>query len=167
MNTTYSPAITIKPCTVRDCETMAMIHAIVLPSGWSADEFQNLLRGQGVTGYLALTKEGHACGILLIRSVADECEILTLGVLYEMQRNGIASGLLTQACEVERQRGIHLVHLEVQEDNSDALAFYAKMGFLPTGRRKDYYTTRDGYKDAILMSRTIIGPFNSHTESSF
>ncbi len=153
MNT---PSLRIIHCSTRDAETMAMVHALVLPKGWGADEFIELLTSNGVCGYLALNTEGFACGLLLVRRAVDECEILTLGVLYEMQRQGIARSMVHYALHREQEHGVRLVHLEVQEDNTDALAFYETLGFLPVGRRTGYYETREGRKDAILMSRTII-----------
>lgn len=149
-------ALRILHCSAKDAETMAMVHALTLPKGWSADEFVALLSSHGVSGFLALNSEGFACGLLLIRTVLDECEILTLGVLYEMQRQGIARTMVQYALHLQHEHAVRLVHLEVQEDNHEAIAFYEAMDFLPVGRRTGYYETREGRKDAILMSRTII-----------
>jgi ribosomal-protein-alanine N-acetyltransferase len=164
---TISSNFSIKRGTNHDSETFAIIHAIVLPSGWSAAEFHELLSSEGVSGFFSVTKDGLACGILLVRSVLDECEIITLGVLPEMQRHGVATAMLKHAIESVKPSGVHIMHLEVREDNTHAITFYERLGFLPTGRRKDYYATNEGRKDAILMSRTIVGFTDSHAESSF
>lgn len=147
---------TIRECQARDAEVMASVHAMVMPAGWSAQEFHDLMVSAGVQGTIASVPHNAACGILLTRTVLDECEILTLGVLVEMQRHGVATALLEHAFARERQRGVRMLHLEVREDNAEALGLYAKLGFLPTGRRTGYYETREGRKDAIVMSRTII-----------
>ncbi len=148
--------IKIKSCALSDAETMALIHAIVLPAGWGADEFYTLLKSTGVSGYLAVNASTEAYGMLILRSIADECEILALGILKEMRRQGLAREMITHALKIEKQRGVRHVHLEVQEDNASAIAFYESLGFLPSGRRKNYYATPEGRKDAILMHRTVI-----------
>jgi ribosomal-protein-alanine N-acetyltransferase len=48
--------------------------------------------------------------------------------------------------------------LEVGESNAAAQALYARAGFLPVGRRKDYYETERGRESAIVMRKAPIGP---------
>ena len=49
--------------------------------------------------------------------------------------------------------GLQTVTLEVRAGNAAAVALYHKWGFLPVGRRKNYYTAPT--EDAILMTVTL------------
>ena len=49
------------------------------------------------------------------------------------------------------ERGLAFVTLEVRVHNEGAIALYAGEGFLPAGRRKDYYERPK--EDALLMTR--------------
>jgi [ribosomal protein S18]-alanine N-acetyltransferase len=144
--------VIMRRATMRDATILATLHAMVLPAGWSAQSFEELLCEPLVHGLLAVhTPSGHATGLCLLRRVRDEAELLTIGVLHDQQRRGIARALLATCVMEAREHGVTRVHLEVQEDNAEAIAFYTAMRFTPSGRRKDYYTTRVGRKDAILM----------------
>ena len=52
--------------------------------------------------------------------------------------------------------GLIAIHLEVAEDNPDALYLYEKGGFQKVGRRPGYYRrSKDQFVDAILMTKTL------------
>jgi ribosomal-protein-alanine N-acetyltransferase len=72
---------------------------------------------------------------LLLRVVADEAEVITLGVVRK--RRGVATHLLKAA--LDRLVGVARVHLEVAEGNAGAIALYERFGFTRTGRRPAYY----------------------------
>jgi ribosomal-protein-alanine N-acetyltransferase len=121
---------------------LAAMHEQVFPEDpWDAEAFAELLQ---MPGMLALIDE-HG-GFLLLRTVADEAELITLGVLHP--RRGIATHLLQAA--LDRTPAMK-IHLEVAENNSAALALYARFGFSGTGRRKAYY--HDG-TDALTLTLT-------------
>jgi ribosomal-protein-alanine N-acetyltransferase len=73
-----------------------------------------------------------------------EREILNLAVAPAYRRMGIATALLKY--ELARG-GVHF--LEVRESNRAALALYGKIGFVPAGRRAEYY--QSPIEGAIVM----------------
>lgn len=84
-------------------------------------------------------------GYLYYEVVLDEAEIISICIVPEARKKGIASELwhsLIADFQIEH------CFLDVKESNEPAKSFYKKMGFLEYGRRKKYY--RDG-SDAILM----------------
>jgi len=89
------------------------------------------------------------------REVADEAEIFNLAVAPQYRRQGHGTALVTAALEGMRSRGIQSVFLEVRESNLGAIAFYEDLGFLRSGRRKDYYRYPD--EAAITMVRKLTG----------
>ena len=48
---------------------------------------------------------------------------------------GAARALMTAAMQDARDRGFPRLRLEVADDNAAAIAFYERLGFIPTGRR--------------------------------
>lgn len=117
---------------------------------WSAETITQTLAN---SHSLFLTQEN---GGLIARIVADECEILALATDPDAQRSGVASSLLSELVDTAKEADVTRILLEVAAGNAPARAFYAARGFAEIGRRKDYYTLRDGRKDdALLLSRPV------------
>ncbi len=95
-------------------------------------------------------------GFMLARVVADEAEILTLGVLAEARRYGVGRRLLESACARARTLGARRIYLEVGAGNTAGLALYRQLGFTETGRRDGYYDRGDDAReDAVLMVKAL------------
>ncbi len=134
----------------QNAEILAQIHAVCFPDGWSITSFENLLKSQGVLAWLV---EGS--GFLLTRTVADEMEVLTIAVRPEARRSGIATQLMRAALEHAREAGGQKCFLEVDKCNVPAIRCYEQLGFSVISTRKDYYKTKDGRSDALLMHRVL------------
>ena len=114
-------------------------------AAWDAPAFAALLRQDSVRAF------GTAAGFILLQSVAEEAEILTLAVHPKARRSGLARALIEQAQDT---LSVARVFLEVAEDNAPARALYAACGFIETGRRSAYYKRPDGSRDdALLLQR--------------
>lgn len=140
---------TIELVTSAHAQAMAALHGQVFPPGeaWSDDAFALQLALVGVFGLI--DRRG---GLLLARIAADEAEVLTLGVLPEARRHGVASALLAEGLAVAGSRGAVGMFLEVALGNAAARALYARAGFTEVGRRRHYYA--DG-SDALVLRRNI------------
>lgn len=127
---------------------MARLHGAVftMPRPWTETEIASALADPfGI----ALSEPQ---GFLLGRLVAGEAEILTLAVDPAARRRGIGRGLLRRFLDDVRLKGAESVFLEVAASNFAALALYAQAGFLPHGRRKDYYRDGEGRAlDALVL----------------
>jgi ribosomal protein S18 acetylase RimI-like enzyme len=84
------------------------------------------------------------------QKIESEIEIYNLTVKREFRRNGIAWLLLKRCLELSQRKGDLTVWLDVRETNSEALAFYQKMGFEILYKRKNFY--RKPLEDAVVMS---------------
>lgn len=130
-------------------EELARIHAAAFLQSrvWSAKEIAALCDSVHVHLYT------RAHGFALVRTIADESELLTLAVDPEHHRKGIATGILLDwldTCSAAK------AYLEVAADNVGAQALYTKYGFKIAGRRKGYYARKDAASvDAVLMQRAI------------
>jgi ribosomal-protein-alanine N-acetyltransferase len=136
----------VTPANVHHAAAMAAIHAQAFPDDpWNELSFSRLLGQPGVAGFI-----DERGGILLLRCVADEAEILTIGVATP--RQGIGSILMQTAIAHAQAQHAATLHLEVAASNAGAYAFYGSLGFTQTGRRRNYYG--DG-TDALLLSLPI------------
>lgn len=124
---------------------LAAIHAAAFPEGerWDAAVMAAQLVLPGVFGWI----DGRG-GMVLARVVADEAEILTLGVAAGARRVGLGRALLAAAMAEAAAVGAAQMFLEVSAGNAAALGLYAGAGFAAVGRRLAYYP--DG-SDAMVL----------------
>jgi [ribosomal protein S18]-alanine N-acetyltransferase len=120
-------------------------------SQWSAGQI--LLLANGGTRIWVAEESGEVIGASAVRAVADEVEVLTLGVAPSWRRRGVGGGLMSTALAEAAKTGARQVFLEVRESNQGARAFYAALGFVESGRRRAYY--RDPSEDALILSRPV------------
>lgn len=121
---------------------------------WTAPQCAGLMPMPGV--WLSLARVGRdVVGFSLARVVADEAELLLLAVRRGGQRRGIGHLLLDRFISVAASRGAERLHLEVREGNH-AVKLYSRSGFVEVGRRKHYYSGRDGQVyDALTLARRV------------
>jgi ribosomal-protein-alanine N-acetyltransferase len=120
---------------------------------WTRSQLAGILPMAGVSLMLARENGNEAViGFSLFRAVADESELLLLGVLASHQRRRIGRQLLSDFLERARNDGVVRVHLEVRDGNP-AVEMYRNAGFSPVGRRRNYYHAPNGKRfDAITLA---------------
>ena len=128
---------------------LAALHAQCFAKPWSEDEIKTLLTLP--TTILWITAQGF----LMCSKIADEMEILTIGVLPAYRRQHIASNFLQSMLNYASQNDIHGIFLEVSITNQPAQALYYRFGFQEIGRRRGYYRTEQGAVDALCLKRII------------
>ena len=123
---------------------------------WTRSQCAGILPMAGVSLTLARDGEGDAViAFSLIRTVADESELLLLAVEPGRHRQGIGRRLLYDFTERARTDGAARVHLEVREGNP-AVAMYRAAGFVAVGRRANYYHGTDGLRfDALTFAHDL------------
>lgn len=133
-----------------DLDVLAELHASAFSPGWSAAEIAAL-------GAVALFEPG--AGLILVRTVAGEAEILTVGVRPGSRGAGVGRRLLLAAADAARAEGAETLFLEVAEDNLPARRLYAGFDFSEVGRRRGYYSRRGGAPvDALVLRRALNTP---------
>ena len=120
---------------------------------WTRSQCAGILPMAGVRLVVARDGDsGETVGFSLCRHVADESELLLLGVSPGQRRRGIGRDLLRQFLDGARADGASRVHLEVRDGNP-AIEMYRGAGFAPVGRRRNYYHGVDGRQfDALTFS---------------
>jgi len=136
-----------------DAASLARLHAASFDRPWSASDFRRFLQ-DGALG-LVIRDGGAVTAFVLLRTVLDEAEVLTIATDPAHRGRGLAAALLAAAIEPLADAGVATLWLEVAADNAPALALYARAGFHETGRRRGYYPRRTGAADALLMARAI------------
>ncbi|GHT59020.1 ribosomal-protein-alanine acetyltransferase [Bacteroidia bacterium] len=127
-------------------EQLSNLHKLCFPEKpWSAVEFQNL-KNSGCE----IICSDH--GFIVYRTVADEAEIISLGVHPDFRGQGIASAMLALlGSELKKPSIINKVFLEVKSNNDAAIRLYKASGYITVGARPKYYDGIDG----VIMSKTI------------
>lgn len=124
---------------------LADLHKLCFPhKPWTANDFRDLKK----SGCEIVASEN---GFIVWRTVADEAEVITIGVHPDARGDGIATAMLTLMEHETKKAGAKTIFLEVSAENAPAIALYKKCGFIQNGRRPKYY---DGV-DAILMVKNI------------
>lgn len=131
--------------------------------------------------YVGAYVENELVGYAGVR-VGIDTDLMTIGVLPDWQRMGLAGALMEEISEwlarariVGRNiyypadetwqpptkqgeiapavRRVEAIYLEVRESNHPAIAFYEKLGFEAVNRIKDYYHRPK--EDALMMKRAL------------
>ncbi len=130
---------------------LSRLHQACFPEDpWDPLAMAQILGMAGLFGRIAWRAEEPA-GFALARSLGDECEVLSLGVVAGRRRAGIGSALLDSLCRAAGAAGARSAVLEVAVDNVAARAFYAAQGFAQVGRRRNYYRRGGQSVDALIL----------------
>lgn len=152
--TNRTPDLAVRPAVAFDLDALALLHAEAFARAWdqpwNRDSIAALLAMPGAFGLIGLI-DGAPAGLVIAREAAGEAEILTLGVIPDARRRGLARLLLDETASRAAAEGAERLFLEVAEDNLAAQALYAHAGFVRVGRRPDYYAREGGTRVAALI----------------
>ena len=136
--------------------SISEIHGRLFPEPWNEAAILNLIEHPGSVGLVAaIANPLQIGGFALAQVAADEAEILTIGVMADWQRKGVAERLLAGVMRATPKAGARSLYLDVAQSNEAALALYRKAGFKEVGRRKGYYARPCGAEDAIQLRADI------------
>jgi ribosomal-protein-alanine N-acetyltransferase len=144
-------AIAIRTAAPSDAALLARLHAECFDEPWDEAAFAAFLRDPRTFALIA--REEHA--FILVRTAADEGEIITLCTRPDRRRSGLARMLLKAGAAEAHRRGARRMFLEVASDNEAALGLYRKAGFTAVGRRPGYYIRASGAADAVVLSAAL------------
>jgi [ribosomal protein S18]-alanine N-acetyltransferase len=152
--------VTVRPAVPADATAVAALERDNL----GIDAWSPALVTDGITGdlptvrYLVAEQDAGDTPRVVgyaVASIVDEiAELQRIAVDPAYRRTGLATALLDAVVAAARSERADRLLLEVREDNSDALGFYAARGFVEIDRRRRYY--RDGATAVVL--RLGLGP---------
>lgn len=117
---------------------------------WTLEQLGSQLKDSQHEFIAALDPEGRVLGYVGMVYVLDEGYISNVAVAPAARRRGIGRALISELMERAAALKLAFVTLEVRCGNAAAIALYEKQGFVPVGRRKNYYDFPR--EDAILMT---------------
>lgn len=141
----------VQEASIAHAQLLAGMHTQCFNTGaqWDQTALMALLSSPGVHAGIVMMEDQPA-GFIMLRTVVDEAEILTVCVLPEYRKRGLAQQLLAWCAQVAQQNGAQTLFLEVSVNNQSARTLYEKQGFGKLGLRKKYY--EDG-SDALVLGR--------------
>ena len=90
-------------------------------------------------------------------------QVLVLGLLKinlcvhtDYQSIGVGKQLLGHFISLARRQNLHRIFLEVRPTNFKAIKLYLSMGFNEVGKRRNYYPTKIGREDALILAKTLL-----------
>ena len=101
--------------------------------------------------WLVAEQNGAVCGYVGSQTVLDETDMMNIAVHPDCRRQGIAAALIEELVARLKERGSHILRLEVRESNTPAIALYNSMGFTQLGIRKNYY--RNPKENALILGK--------------
>lgn len=111
-------------------------------------------------------KAGYICSVCedmekviaySILSVAvGEAHIMNICVDPAEQKQGVGRDMIDYLIKLARQGKAETILLEVRPSNEGAIALYKSMGFNDIGLRKDYYPTKTGREDALILAKELL-----------
>lgn len=147
-------AVQIAPAGPVHAHLLAALHAECFEDPWTGKAFSSLLGTPGTLAWTACDKQtDRPVGFILLRAVAEEAEILSIGVIPDARGQAVGAKLIHAAGLLE---GLKTLFLDVAEDNHNALRLYQREGFEIVGRRSGYYAREGGIRvDSLTMKRDL------------
>ncbi|GGG02248.1 ribosomal protein S18-alanine N-acetyltransferase [Paenibacillus aceti] len=141
--------IEFRPMTLEDIPDVMVIEHESFTLPWSEGAFRNEMTMNHFARYLILEVEGKPVGYCGMWTIVDEAHITNIAIRTAMRGQHLGEHLLRVMMDWAVDLGMVRMTLEVRVSNYIAQSLYGKMGFVPTGRRKDYYS--DNHEDALIM----------------
>ena len=141
----------MRAMTQADVDAVLAIEQAVQRFPWTRGNFADALN----SGYICRVDEAEGGGIrayAILMPVADEAELLNIGVAQAEQRKGLGRAMLGEMLETACGMNMQRVFLEVRPSNVAAIALYRSAGFSEIGMRHGYYQNANGSEDAITMA---------------
>jgi ribosomal-protein-alanine N-acetyltransferase len=148
----------LRPMLLSDAEAVSAIEVRSFQSSWPATAFEHELTENPTARYVVL--EDASDGVVAFGGMwlqFDQAHIVTVAVLPERRRQGLASIVVQALLELAAEHAMADVTLEVRVSNEAARALYRRHGFFEVGDRRRYYA--DNGEDAVIMTtRKLTSP---------
>ena len=122
---------------------VSMERVLFADSPWTTGQFKEAFQGvPTIRHFLVATNEqdqivGYAAVLVVAPGV--EADVLTVAVLPEYARQGIATHFMGELEKWSEEKQASAMMLEVGVENSGAIALYEKLGYQTIATRKSYY----------------------------
>jgi ribosomal-protein-alanine N-acetyltransferase len=122
-------------------------------SPWNSAQFKEEYAGIPSTRFMSVAESDNRivgyCGVFL-PAPGVEADVLTVAVLPEFRRQGIAKEFMRQIEQWSAERGASAMMLEVEHTNESAIELYKNLGYMKISVRMNYYGLGN---DAFVMRK--------------
>jgi ribosomal-protein-alanine N-acetyltransferase len=122
---------------------VSMERVLFADSPWSMGQFKEEFKGVPNSRYflVATNEQDQIIGYAAVLVVAPgvEADVLTVAVLPDYTRKGIATHFMIELEKWSISKGAPAMMLEVGTENASAIALYEKLGYENISTRKGYY----------------------------
>ena len=129
---------------------VAELEKVCFSDPWSESSVASELNNP-LSLWLIAEEDGALCGYVGSQTVLDETDMMNIAVRPDCRRKGIAAALISELVGQLKERGSHILRLEVRESNAPAIALYESLGFAQLGLRKNYY--RNPKENALILGK--------------
>lgn len=152
----------LRKFTPDDLQNVMQINRLCLPENYTDYFFMDLYERFPET-FIVAEENGKIAGYIMCRievglsnnvfgGLIRKGHVVSIAVLPEYRRRGVAQGLVCKAIEGMRHYKAKLGYLEVRVTNSVGIALYKKLGFEISKTREGYYS--DG-ESAYMMTKKL------------
>ncbi len=133
---------------------VSMERVLFADSPWSMGQFKEEFKGVPNSRFfmVATNEQDQIVGYAAVLVVAPgvEADVLTVAVLPEYARQGIATHFMGELEKWSEEKQASAMMLEVGVENIGAIALYEKLGYQTIATRKNYYGQG---QDAFVMRK--------------
>jgi ribosomal-protein-alanine N-acetyltransferase len=137
-----------------DLDTVLEIEGVSYDFPWTRGIFRDCLQAEHYCQLLI--DDGHIIGYCVMSTGAGEAHVLNVCVHPRQRQQGWGRYLLRQMVAEAARRQADLLLLEVRISNQSAIHLYDSLGFNEIGLRRNYYPSKQGREDALLMALQLI-----------
>ena len=146
--------ITYRQPIALDIPVLASYEKQLFPySPWNTAQFKEEFAGIPTTRFMSVAESDNTivgyCGVF-VPAPGVEADILTVAVLPEYRRQGIAKEFMRQIEQWSMERGASAMMLEVEHTNAAAIELYQALGYMQISVRMNYYGLGN---DALVMRK--------------
>ena len=122
---------------------VSMERVLFADSPWTTGQFKEAFQGVPASRHflVATNEQDQIVGYAAVLAVAPgvEADVLTVAVLPEYARKGIATHFMGELEKWSQSKEASAMMLEVGVENAGAIALYEKLGYQTIAIRKNYY----------------------------
>lgn len=147
--------ITFRPATALDLPIFVSLDKELFPySPWSAQQYKDEFAHETRHFVVALNQAQAIIGYagVFVPGAGVAADILTLGVIAQHRRQGIARTLMGLLTEWASARDASAMILEVKIENTEAIDLYQSLGYEKLNVRRDYFGSG---QDALVMRKQL------------
>ncbi len=129
---------------------VAELETLCFSDPWSVNAISSEVTNP-LSYWLVAMDGDRVAGYIGSQSVLGEADMMNLAVSPDYRRQGIGQKLVERLIQDLKNRGTHILVLEVRASNDSAIALYHKLGFTQVGRRPNYYFKPR--EDALILRK--------------